>query len=232
MAIFRDDVRALTGGIDPSLVLLDLDGTLIDSVPDLAAATDEMLTALGRSVAGAERVTHWIGNGADMLIRRALADGDEAGALALAESEVAAARMHFDRAYLRVLTDATGAFPGVEGFLQRLSVPAILITNKPRLFTLPLIRSLGWGSYFVKVICGDDLKEKKPSPVPVEHACAWQRVEPDTVLMIGDSKNDILSAHAAGSRAIAVSYGYNHGENIYEAGADLVCDNLSDLLEA
>ena len=231
MPLFREDVRALTGGEDPALLLLDLDGTLIDSVPDLASACDFMLTELGRAPAGIEKVSLWIGNGADKLVRRALADGCEQAAEELPDAEVGAARIHFDRAYLRVLTEATGAFPGVEAFLQALTIPAILITNKPRLFTLPLLRSLGWQDHFVKVICGDDLKEKKPSPVPVQFACEWQRTVPERALMIGDSVNDIRAAHAAGAAAIAVSYGYNHGHSIHSAGADLVCDQLQELLE-
>ena len=230
MPQFLPEVRALLSGSDPALLLLDLDGTLIDSVPDLAAAVDTMLLASGRAPAGVTRVAHWIGNGADMLVRRALADGDEAQALNLSGSAVAEARSHFDQAYLQALHNATGIFPGVQEFLQANRIPAILITNKPRLFTLPLIRSLGWENYFVKIICGDDLKEKKPSPVPVQHACAWQRVEASQALMIGDSSNDIAAAHAAGVATVAVTYGYNHGEDISTAGAGLLCRDLRELL--
>ena len=116
--MFNADVCTLTGDGQPQLVLLDLDGTLIDSVPDLAAATDKMLVALGRKAAGPQQVAHWVGNGADMLVRRALAEGNEDAALALDADEVAVARKHFDDAYLACLHNATGAFDGVDEFLQ------------------------------------------------------------------------------------------------------------------
>ncbi|MBU2037617.1 MAG: phosphoglycolate phosphatase [Gammaproteobacteria bacterium] len=214
----------------PQLLLLDLDGTLIDSVPDLAAAVDIMLAGLGRAAAGTENVSHWVGNGADMLIRRALCNGDEQAAVELATGHVQPARALFDQAYLNALHHATGAYPGVSEWLQQVSVPKVLITNKPRLFTLPLLQSLGWEEYFVQVLCGDDLAEKKPSAMPLLHACQTQNVTPQQALMIGDSRNDIQAAKAAGIASVAVTYGYNHGEDIHSARPDWVVDNLLQLL--
>ncbi|MCD8523677.1 MAG: phosphoglycolate phosphatase [Saccharospirillaceae bacterium] len=219
-----------TATAGPQLLLLDLDGTLIDSVPDLAAAVDTMLLGLGRDAAGAERVSHWVGNGADLLIRRALCSGDEQAAVALAAEVVKPARALFDQAYLSVLHDATGAYPGVSEWLQRVTTAKVLITNKPRLFTLPLLQSLGWEEYFVQVLCGDDLAEKKPSPMPLLHACQTQNITPQQALMIGDSRNDIQAAKAAGIASVAVTYGYNHGEDIHSARPDWVVDNLLQLL--
>lgn len=219
------------GEAGPQLLLLDLDGTLIDSVPDLTTAVDAMLTGLGRAAAGETAVSHWVGNGADMLIRRALCDGDEQVALALSKAEVQPARALFDRAYLDALHDATGVYPGVEAWLQTVALPKVLITNKPRLFTVPLIESLGWSGHFVQLLCGDDLAEKKPSPQPLLHACEVQRVAVQQTLMIGDSRNDMQAAKAAGIACAAVSYGYNHGEDIHCAEPDWVVDNLLQLLE-
>ena len=230
MAEFINDIKALFDGQNPQLLLLDLDGTLIDSVPDLAAAVDQMLIALDYPKAVEEHVSHWVGNGADMLIRRALARGDEEQAKSLEAKEVARARQHFDQAYLSALRNATGIFEGVEEFLVSTDIPKALITNKPRLFTMPLIRSLGWESHFARILCGDDLVEKKPSPMPLLHACQWQQTEPENTLMIGDSRNDIRAAKAANIPSVAVTYGYNHGENIANAESDYLCDNLMDLL--
>lgn len=218
--------------VDPALVLLDLDGTLIDSVPDLSAAVDVMLTAIGRSPAGAEQVENWIGNGADMLVRRALCHGNEAHALALSPQDLLLPRKYFDQAYLAALHQATGVFAGVDEFLQNVPVPKVIITNKPRMFTEPLIASLGWTGLFSFFVCGDDFSEKKPSPMPLLKACEKLAVPVNRALMIGDSRHDIQAAKAAGIASIAVSYGYNHGEAISTSDPDFICDNLMDLLRA
>ena len=226
-------LREHFGETGPQLVLLDLDGTLIDSVPDLSTAVDTMLSGLGRPPAGVNSVSHWIGNGADRLIRRALCNGDENAAEALPAEQVVPARALFDTAYLRALHDATGAYPGAETFLQRVQragVPMALITNKPRLFTMPLIESLGWREFFALVICADDLAEKKPSPLPLLHVCHELRVLPAQALMIGDSCNDILAAKAAGIASAGVTYGYNHGQPLAASEPDWLLDSLPALL--
>ena len=229
MNVWNSAISAHFNGA-PKLVLLDLDGTLVNSIPDLTSATDSMLAALNLPLAGTEKVSHWVGNGIDMLVRRALAKGNEAQALALSDAEVTAARQHFDSAYLSVLTSATGAYPGVEEWLHAVSIPKVLITNKARVFTEPLIESLGWHKHFVQIICGDDFAEKKPSPIPLLEACKTQNIAPEHTFMVGDSRNDVQAAKAAGMASVAVSYGYNHGEDIRLAGANWVVDNLLELL--
>ena len=227
--MFNATVCALTGDNQPELLLLDLDGTLIDSVPDLAKAVDSMLGILGMSLAGPERVARWVGDGADMLVRRALADGDEDAAKTLMQAQVTNARQYFDSAYMRCLHQATGAFPGVHEFLQATG-KKVLITNKPRQFTEPLITSLGWDSHFEFLLCGDDLSERKPSPVPVLHACKELGISVENTLMVGDSRADIQAAKSAGVASVAVTYGYNHGEDIRGSAPDLVIDSLNQLL--
>ena len=230
MTRWNSDLQQYFGDEGPLLLLLDLDGTLIDSVPDLTTAVDQMLAALQRPLAGRTKVSHWIGNGADLLVRRALCDGDEQAANALTTAEVQPARALFDKAYLNALHHATGAFDGVEDWLAMVDVPKVLITNKPRLFTVPLIESLGWSGHFVQLLCGDDLAEKKPSPAPLFHACELHNVPPALTLMVGDSRNDIQAARAAGIASAAVTYGYNHGEDIQGSQPDWVISNLLQLL--
>lgn len=230
MSLFSQAVCALTYDLDPQVVLLDLDGTLIDSVPDLATAVDHMLLALGRAPVGPKCVTDWVGNGADMLVRRALAGGDETQALAITADEVSNARQYFDQAYLAALNHATGTFAGVVDFLQRVTLPKVVITNKPRQFTEPLIHSLGWTDFFPFIVCGDDFSERKPHPMPLLYACEKLSVPVSKALMIGDSRHDIQAAKAAGIATVAVSYGYNHSEDIRMSCPDLVCDNLLELL--
>lgn len=227
------DQDALTFG--PELVLFDLDGTLIDSVPDLAAAVDYMLRSLGRDEAGVTRVATWVGNGADKLVRRALAEGDEWLAQRLDAAEVTEARAYFDSAYLEHLHRATGVYDGVEPLLnylkEGLARRIALVTNKPRLFTEPLLDSLGWTQVFDCVVCGDDLDEKKPSPKPLLHICEQLGFTPGKTLMIGDSRNDVMAARMAGIPVAAVSYGYNHGEDIVHSEPDWIIHSLSELVE-
>ncbi len=218
----------------PELVLFDLDGTLIDSVPDLASAVDHMLQVLEREPVGAERVATWVGNGADKLVRRALADGDEWLADGLDDDAVATAREHFDQSYMRHLHHATGVYEGVSQIVSELKSGlarhVALVTNKPRMFTEPLLVSLGWERVFDCVVCGDDLDEKKPSPKPLLYVCEQLNIEPCKSLMIGDSRSDILAAKMAGMSVAAVSYGYNHGEDIALSQPDWIVHSMLELV--
>jgi phosphoglycolate phosphatase len=217
------------GEMGPALFLVDLDGTLIDSIPDLASAVNAVRAHLNQPVFSTAEVSHWVGNGIDMRVRRALAGGNEAQALALAAAEIARAREVFDAAYLSVLTKATGAYAGVELWLQTCAVPKVLITNKSRKFTEPLLQALGWQAHFVQVICGDDLAEKKPSAMPLLFACQTQQVAREKTVMVGDSRHDILAAKNASIFSVAVNYGYNHGEDIAHFSPDWVVGNLMEL---
>ena len=217
---------------DPKLLLLDLDGTLINSVDDLSQATDAMLVALGRPPAGREQVANWVGNGVDKLVRRALVAGDESQVPNISAQQLSQAREYFDQAYLQALTQAAGVYPGVAQWLSlTAAIPKVLITNKARKFTQPLIQSLGWQQHFVELICGDDLAEKKPSPLPLLHACELAAVEPQNALMIGDSRNDVEAARAAKIACVAVTYGYNYGEPVVQANPNWVVDNLLHTLK-
>ena len=227
--MFNSSIQAHFGG-EPELLLLDLDGTLVNSIPDLTLATNALLAAKQQPSVSVEVCSHWVGNGIDMLVRRALAAGDETAALALPNAAIQSAREVFDAAYLQVLTAATGAYLGVEPWLNAVAVPKVLITNKARKFTEPLLKALGWQQHFVQVLCGDDLAEKKPSPLPLLHACQTQGIYPAKALMVGDSRHDIVAAKAAHIAVCAVSYGYNHGDPISQAQPNWVVDNLMETL--
>jgi phosphoglycolate phosphatase len=218
-----------------SAVLFDLDGTLIDSVPDLAVAIDIMLQSLGKEPAGEVKVNRWVGNGAAALVKRALADRDDGDELHHAGYDVAYAV--FEKAYAQRLTTATGLYDGVLSVLSELTSANItlgLITNKPRLFTLPLLQALNIADYFSDVLCGDDLEFKKPHPLPVLTALENLSVTAQQTIMVGDSISDIKSASAAGVKTVAVTYGYNHGISITDARnecqADVTIDKMQQLL--
>ncbi|QNH02036.1 phosphoglycolate phosphatase [Pseudomonas sediminis] len=223
-------LRALCAGELPRLVMFDLDGTLIDSVPDLAEAVDRMLVEMGRAPAGVEKVRDWVGNGARVLVRRALAGGLDHAAVGEAETEEALAR------FLDIYADChnlTALYPGVHELLEALSTAAVelaVVTNKPERFVAPSLEQVSLGGYFRWIIGGDTLPQQKPDPAALLQVMHLAGVEAAQSLFIGDSRNDVLAARAAGVPCIAVSYGYNHGRPIAEEKPGLVVDSLAELL--
>jgi len=214
---------------NPEMILIDVDGTMVDSVPDLAFCVDEMMQLLGREPRGEERVRDWVGNGVERLVRRALVgqlngEPDEAD---------------FDRAYpifLDLYADNTSRrsvlYPGVrEGldYLQAAGYALGCVTNKAGRFTLPLLKDLGIYNVFSIVISGDTLQYRKPHPAPLLHAAEFFKLDPAHALMVGDSISDVKAARAAGFMVACVPYGYNHGEDIRDAKPDLLIDTLADL---
>lgn len=218
----------------PSHILLDLDGTLVDSVPDLASAVDQMLTQLGRAPVGEDRVRAWVGNGATMLVRRALAGGlDDAAAERLPESLRAEAQANFLALYRQCNGERSQVYAGVLPFLEEMTrqrVKMAVVTNKPGAFTEQLLQRLRLKSWFGAAVSGDTLAVLKPDPAPLHHALAQLGGVVSQAIMIGDSETDIESARAAGIPCVAVSYGYNHGRPVRDQGADLVVDSLTELL--
>lgn len=223
-------LRALCAGELPRLVMFDLDGTLVDSVPDLATAVDRMLVELGREPAGVERVRQWVGNGARVLVRRALAGGLDHSAVCEAESEEALAR------FLDIYADChelITLYPGVHELLEALSTAAVelaVVTNKPERFVAPLLEQVGLGGYFRWIIGGDTLPQQKPDPAALLQVMRLAGVSQAQSLFVGDSRTDVLAARAAGVPCVAVSYGYNHGRPVAEEAPQLVVDSLAELL--
>ena len=223
-------LRELFGGELPKLVMFDLDGTLIDSVPDLAAAVDVMLGQLGREAAGVEQVRHWVGNGARVLVRRALAGDIEHAHIGEAETEQALEL--FLEAYAGDHARST-VYPGVRALLDRLQgeqVPLALITNKPSRFVPELLADKQLDGYFRWLVGGDTLPVQKPDPAALHWVMQQAGVEAGQALFVGDSRSDVLAAKAAGVPVVAVSYGYNHGRPIASENPDLLVDSLDALI--
>jgi phosphoglycolate phosphatase len=219
----------------PQMILLDLDGTLIDSVPDLAFCVDAMMERLGRPPHGEAEVRKWVGNGVERLVRRALVgqlDGDPP------EADYERAYPIFIELYRESTSRHSVLYPGVREGLDHLTAegyPLGCVTNKAAQFTEPLLRDLGIRDAFGIVISGDSLPRKKPDPLPLLHAAEHFGVRPEDALMVGDSVSDVKAARAAGFGIVCMSYGYNHGRDIREAEPDAVMDSLvelRDLLEA
>lgn len=213
----------------PKLVVFDMDGTLIDSVPDIASSADEMMTRIGMEPRGEARVRQWIGNGIPKLVGRVLT-----GQMRAEPDEALFARAYpiFLERYERYNGERSTVYPGVWealDFLEGQGVPMGCVTNKAARFTKPLLERLGFGGRFGIVLSGDSLPKKKPDPMPLLHASDHFGVSPDESLLIGDSISDVEAGRAAGFTVIAVTYGYNHGMDIREAEPDAAIDSLAEL---
>jgi phosphoglycolate phosphatase len=213
----------------PKMILIDVDGTMVDSVPDLAFCVDEMMRQIGREPWGEARVRDWVGNGVERLVERALTgqlDGE-------------ADKADFDRAYpvfLELYSENTSKrsmlYPGVREGLDYLKAAGYAlgcVTNKAEQFTVPLLKTLGVHDDFAIVVSGDTLEQKKPHPAPLLNAARFFKVQPSQALMVGDSISDVKAARAAGFMIACVPYGYNHGEDIRVAEPDVVIENLAGL---
>lgn len=230
-------------------VAFDLDGTLVDSAPGLTAAVDNALYALELPMAGEERVVTWIGNGADVLIQRALTWArQERATLRAAQGkpsvdhddipqaeQQAILRKLFDRYYGEAAEEGSFLFPAVAdtlGALHAKGLPLALVTNKPTPFVAPILSSLDIAKYFTVVIGGDDVKNKKPHPEPLLMVAEKLGLAPAELLFVGDSRNDIQAAKAAGCCSIGLTYGYNYGEPISLSEPDYIFDQFNELLPA
>ncbi|WP_339081109.1 phosphoglycolate phosphatase [Pseudomonas sp. TMP9] len=223
-------LRELFQGELPRLVMFDLDGTLVDSVPDLAAAVDKTLQVLGQPAAGIEQVRDWVGNGARVLVRRALAGSLEH---AQVDEGYAQQALQLFMQYYAESHALTQVYPGVRQTLEGLreqQVELAIVTNKPERFVAPLLDEKGLGGYFRWIVGGDTLPQQKPDPAALLHVMQLARVDAAQALFVGDSRNDVRAAKAAGVTCVALSYGYNHGRPIAEENPARVLDNLTGLL--
>jgi len=210
-------------------VTFDLDGTLLDTIADLAAACDAMMLELGRPALGVERVRRFVGKGMVVLVERCLtaADGRSPSAESLAQA-ITVFRRHYADFNGREAREYPGVRAGLEAF-RALGLPLGVVTNKPAAFTGPLLERAGLADFFVVAVSGDTTANKKPHPEPILHACSILGVQPESNLHIGDSDNDLLAARAAGCRAFAVPYGYTEEGPVDTANCDAL---VSTLLEA
>lgn len=213
------------------LILFDLDGTLVDSVPDLAWCGNKMLSRLDMPQREMVQAQAWVGNGVERFVKRFLSgemDAEPDENLFRSGLEI------FNRLYADNVSGRSELYPGVVEALQLLAgrdLHLACVTNKPEPFTSQLIAAMGLDRFFELVVAGDTTTRKKPDPMPLHYAADHFALDYAQCMMVGDSSNDVTAARAAGFAIVCVPYGYNHGVSISESNPDLIVDNLKELAE-
>lgn len=214
------------------LIAFDLDGTLLDSVPDLTFAVDSAVRELGFTAVTEAQIRDWVGNGAEVLLGRAMSRSMTVDP-ELAPELRAEARTLFNRFYADCGHHRSPLYPTVFDTLQQLhqaGYKLALVTNKPGDFVPDILAQHKLDSLFVDVIGGEDLPRRKPDPMPLNWLLEKHGLQAEQMLMVGDSKNDVLAAKNAGCPVFALTYGYNHGEQISDSAPDYLADQMAELL--
>jgi len=211
--------------------IIDLDGTMLDTMPDFHVALNGMRADLGLAPITSARIAPMVGKGSENLIRSVLAlDFDSATVAARFDQAMASYQRH----YLAINGQHSVLFDGVVEGLAALRADGLrlaCVTNKPIAFTTPLLASKGLADFFDVVYGGDSLAQKKPHPLPLLTVCADFDLAPASVVAIGDSSNDAEAARAAGCPVLTVPYGYNHGRPVQEIDSDGIVDSLLSAAE-
>ena len=217
-------------------VMIDLDGTMVDTIGDFEVALNRALSDLQVPTANRLLIERSIGKGSEHLIRTVLKHQFALPEMSGNSREVEQLFMpvweRYEHHYLSINGEFSNVFPGVmEGLeqIKALGLPMACLTNKPVSFTLPLIQDKGLAPYFTKVFGGDSFERKKPDPLPLLKTCEALQSLPAQTLMVGDSSNDAQAADAAGCPVVLMTYGYNHGEPIQNTPALAWLDSLVQL---
>lgn len=208
--------------------IIDLDGTMLDTLPDFQVAINGMRAGFGLAPISQEQIGLMVGKGSEHLIRSVLALDWDAAAIA---QHIDAAMDAYQHHYLAINGQHSSLFPDVIAGLEAMQAQGLrlaCVTNKPIAFTTPLLAQKGLARFFEVVYGGDSLPRKKPDPLPLTTVCQDFGLPPSQVVAIGDSSNDAQAARAAGCPVLTVPYGYNHGEAIHEIDSDGIVDTLLD----
>jgi phosphoglycolate phosphatase len=213
-----------------SAIAFDLDGTLLDTIADLAGAVNALLTERGHAPLAQDTVRALVGKGMANLVRRALALATFRAPESFDDATMAAALARYQVHYAAQLGRATQPFPGLVDCLDRLHAagfPLAIITNKATRFVRPHLVLAGIAERFDVIVGADDLPAKKPDPGPLLHVAAGFGIAPARLLMVGDSANDVLAARAAGCPVVVVPHGYREGRPVRELEADGIVASLA-----
>ena len=219
-------------------VMIDLDGTMVDTIGDFEVALNRALADVQVPTANRALIERSIGKGSEHLIRSVLkhqlALPEVAGSAREVEQLFTPVWERYEQHYLSINGEFSKVFPGViEGLeqLQAMGLPLACLTNKPVSFTTPLLKDKGLSNYFDQVFGGDSFERKKPDPLPLLKTCEALKSSPARTLMVGDSSNDAQSADAAGCPVVLMTYGYNHGEPIQNTPALAWLDSFTQIFE-
>lgn len=215
------------------LIGFDLDGTLVNSLPDLTLSTNQALGEFGLPPAPEELVVPWIGNGADALIFRALTWAKEQSGKSLSDEQIKQLKERFTYYYGENICNRSQLYPHVKETIQTLKAQGYLlavVTNKPTKFVRPVLNAFGIEELFDEILGGQSLPAIKPHPGPLFYLCGKFGLYPKQVLFVGDSRNDILAAHSAGCPVAGLTYGYNYNVPIAESKPDWVLNDFKQLL--
>lgn len=212
----------------PELVLFDLDGTLVDSVSDLAFSLNKTLKELKLPERKLEEICYWVGDGIEKFLKHALNEHKNIKQDDLYDEAID----KFSAIYMDNIGQNSDCYCGIrEGLekLKQMDIPMGCVTNKRSKFAIPILKKLNIMKYMDIVIAGDTLPKKKPDPLPLLHVASVFDKDPANSLMIGDSENDINAARAAGFKIVCVSYGYNRGKDLQQENPDAIIDSLLEL---
>lgn len=209
-------------------VMFDLDGTLVNTAPELAYAVNQMLAELSLPALPQQQIAAYIGEGAQALIKRCVTAGLSAE---IDDALFQRAQDLFLAHYANNVTQSK-PYAGVLDALtelKNLGLKLACVTNKPEKFTLPLLQASGLMDFFEIVVSGDTLAKKKPDPIQLQHICAKFNVMETEAMLVGDSITDVKAAHAAGCYIVTVPYGYNQGKPIDDSQVDATIEDLTEL---
>ena len=222
------NLPAPAAALELDAVMVDLDGTMVNTLGDFAEALNRMLTDLQLPAIKPQIIENMVGKGSEHLIRSVLAHVEAPDIDALYPR----AWQRYEHHYLTINGQFADVYPGVaEGLqaLQSLGLRMACLTNKPLSFAQPLLAAKGLDGFFDCVFGGDSFPRKKPDPMPLVETCKALGSEPARTLMVGDSSNDAQAAHAAGCPVVLMTYGYNHGQPITAVEARAHLDSLEQL---
>lgn len=227
--ISAENSEVKTINCNAEAIFFDLDGTLVDSAPDLLEALNRTLLALGLKTRSLQQVHQWIGNGVNKLLHRGLTNSMNGIA---SGDDFWRAKNIFKIEYEKQSGRKSTLYSGVHETLNKIghqSKLMVCITNKDRRFTLPLLKKLEIHDFFDVIVCGDDLSNKKPHPEPLLYAAKKLNVKPEQCVMVGDSTSDVGAANAANIPVVCVDYGYSQGIDLSQLNIDVMISNIQQI---
>ncbi|MCT8823360.1 phosphoglycolate phosphatase [Glaesserella parasuis] len=214
------------------LIGFDLDGTLVNSLPDLALSLNSAFAEVGLPQAPEELVLTWIGNGSDVLFAKGMEWTGKADEFS--QEELAQIKRRFGYFYGENVCNISELYPNVKETLETLKAQGYIlavVTNKPTKHVLPVLQAFKIDHLFSEALGGQSLPQIKPHPAPLYYLCGKFGLYPHEMLFVGDSKIDILAAKAAGCKSVGLTYGYNYNIPISESEPDYVCEDFDEILK-